>query len=111
MSGRNRHFLLHVLESGLLISGALMLVAFVSIRGWFYGGLLIVNVIDLADSFLKGFEWGARPGYVAYWLAVTGAAVLALNTSRRWVHMTLGITLLIYNVIFTFYDTPILGRW
>ena len=84
---------------------------FVSIRGWFYGGLLVINVIDLADSFMKGFEWGMRINYVVFWLTLTGAAVLGLKTRRRWVHMTLGITLLVYNVTFTTFDTPILGRW
>ena len=84
---------------------------FASIRGWFYGGLLVVNVIDLADSFLKGFEWGARSGYVVFWLALTSAAVIGLISTRRWLHLLMGIMLLLYNIVFTTVDTPILGRW
>jgi len=84
---------------------------FLSIRGWFYGGLLIVNAIDLADTFLKGFEWGTRIGYVAFWLVTVTAAVLGLTTERRLVHLTLGVTLLSYNVVFTVFDTPMLGHW
>jgi hypothetical protein len=84
---------------------------FVSIRGWFYGGLLAVNGIDLADTFLKGFEWGTRSGYIVYWSAVTGAAILGLITKRQWVHSALGIGLLVYAIVFTALDTPTLGRW
>lgn len=84
---------------------------FVSIRGWFYGGVLIVNAIDLVDTFLKGFDWGTRTGYIIFWLVTVTAAILGLITKRRWVHMALGITLLLYNVIFTAFDTPVLGRW
>jgi hypothetical protein len=84
---------------------------FVSIRGWFYGGLLVVNAIDLADSFLKGFEWGARPGYIVYCSVVTAAAIVGLISARRWLHLAMGATLLVYNIAFTVLDTPILGRW
>lgn len=32
---------------------------FLSIRPWFFGGLLVLNVIDLVDTFMKGWEWSA----------------------------------------------------
>ena len=35
---------------------------FLSIRGWFYGGLLVMNAIDLADTFMKGVDWGGVYG-------------------------------------------------
>jgi hypothetical protein len=84
---------------------------FLSIRPWFYGGLLLVNAIDLADSFMKGVAWGSRWSGLAYWAAVTSAGVIGLTTTRRAVHTGLAITLLIWNVLLTFYENAILGAW
>ena len=84
---------------------------FLSIRPWFYGGLLVLNAFDLPDTFLKGFEWGARPSYLAYWAAITAAGVVGLSTTRRAVHTALGITLLVWNIIFTIYTQGVLGGW
>ena len=42
---------------------------FLSIRYWFYGGLLVLNGIDLVDSFMKGTEWGFRTNNLVYWAA------------------------------------------
>ena len=46
---------------------------FLSIRPWFYGGLLVVNAIDLADTFMKGVEWGSRLSFLSHWTAITAA--------------------------------------
>lgn len=44
---------------------------FLSIRQWFFGGLLVLKVLDLVDTFMKGCDWGLRQSYAWYWLAVT----------------------------------------
>ncbi len=84
---------------------------FLSIRPWFYGGLLLLNAIDLADSFMKGVEWGSRFTGLTYWVAVTVAGVIGLTTTRRGVHTGLAITLLLWQIALTFYDNAILGGW
>ena len=86
-------------------------VYFLSIRSWFYGGLLVLNVIDLIDTFMKGTEWGFRTSYVTYWTALTVAAVIGLITTRRIVHTTFGLVILLWSNGLTFYDTGILGNW
>ena len=40
---------------------------FLAIRHWFYGGLLVLNGIDVIDTFMKGTEWGFRTDDVVYW--------------------------------------------
>jgi hypothetical protein len=63
---------------------------FLSIRPWFYGGLLLLNAVDLADSFMKGVEWGSRMTLLTYWAAVTAAGIIGLTTTHRGVHTALG---------------------
>jgi len=81
---------------------------FLSIRSWFYGGLLVLNMIDLADTFLKGLEWGSRLTYLSFWGAVTVAGVTGLTTTRREVHTGFGITLFLWQLAYTFSDLKIL---
>ncbi len=84
---------------------------FLSIRLSFYGGLLLLNAIDLADSFMKGVEWGSRLTGLTYWVAVTAAGVIGLTTTRRGVHTGLAITLLASSIALTSYDNANLGGW
>ncbi len=84
---------------------------FLSIRPWFYGGLLLLNAVDLVDSFMKGVEWGSRLTGLTYWVAVTAAGVIGLTTTRRGVHTGLAITLLLWSIALTSYENAILGGW
>lgn len=84
---------------------------FLSIRPWFFGGLLLLNGIDLVDTFLKGVEWGTRSTYLWYWTAVTAGAVIGLRATRRSIHMALGLTLLIASNAITLYEQGVLGGW
>ncbi len=82
---------------------------FLSIRSWFYGGLLVLNVIDLADTFMKGVEWGTRVGFLAFWIAITAAGLVGLSTTRREVHTGFGITLFLWQIAYNFTDYGVLG--
>jgi len=84
---------------------------FLSIRSWFYGGLLIMNAVDLADTLMKGVEWDTRFSYLSFWTAVTVAGVVGLTTTRRSVHTAFAITLLVWNFATSFYDLTTLGDW
>lgn len=84
---------------------------FLSIRPWFFGGLLALNVIDLIDTYMKGWEWGARESYTWYWLAVTACAVIGLLSARRRVHLAMGLVLVTWSNFLTFYEQFVLGQW
>ena len=86
-------------------------VYFLSIRSWFCGGLLVLNVIDLIDTFMKGTEWGFRPPYVTYWTVLTAAAVIGLITTRRSVQTAFGLVMLLWSNGLSFYELDILGNW
>jgi len=81
---------------------------FLSIRGWFYGGLLVLNAIDLADTFMKGLDWGFRFSYLSYWAATTAAGIFGLTTTRRRVHMGFGIALFFWQFATT---AALTGSW
>jgi len=84
---------------------------FLAIRQWFYSGLLALNVIDLVDTFMKGWDWGFRESYTWYWSAVTIAGIVGLLTTRRRVHIATGLVLLIWSNVITFYEQYVLGKW
>jgi hypothetical protein len=42
---------------------------------------------------------------------LTVAAVIGLMTTRRFVHTTFGLVMLLWSNGLTFYDTGILGNW
>jgi hypothetical protein len=83
---------------------------FLSIRGWFYGGLLVLNAIDLADTFMKGADWGLRLSYLGFWAMVTAAGISGLFTTRRSVHTAFGVVLFLSQLGITVYDLAILGE-
>jgi hypothetical protein len=68
-----------------------------------------MNAIDLADTFMKGTEWGLRFNYLAFWTVVTAAAVTGLITTRRYFHAGFGITLLVLNIAHALSELAILG--
>lgn len=84
---------------------------FLSIRPWFFGGLLAINVLDLVDTFMKGWQWGVRESYLWYWLAVTVFAVTGLLSTRRRVHLAMGLVLVAWSNGLTFYEQFVLGGW
>lgn len=84
---------------------------FLSIRPWFYGGLLMLNAIDLLDTFMKGMQWGARSTYLWYWAAVLAAAVIGLLTTRRKIHLASGLVLIVWSKLLTVYEQGVLGGW
>jgi hypothetical protein len=75
-----------------------------SVRKWFYGGLLLVNALDLIDTFLKGVDWGIRPIYIIMWSSVTVAALMGLFSKRRVIHAALGIGSFILQFASSFSD-------
>jgi len=84
---------------------------FLSIRPWFFGALLVLNSIDLVDTFMKGWEWGIRESYLWYWLGVVACGVTGLISTRRRVHIAMGLVLLAWSNFLTFYEQFVLGRW
>jgi hypothetical protein len=84
---------------------------FSSIRKWFFSGLLLVNAVDLVDTFMKGIDWGLRPSYLFLWSLVTLAGIAGLKSRTRAVQATLGVSLFLAQIAFSFTDLGVLGAW
>ena len=84
---------------------------FLSIRRWFYGGLLALNAIDFVDTFMKGIGWGLRLSYLSFFALLTAAAIVGLRTTRRSLHLAFGAAVFLSQLALTVYDQAILGRW
>lgn len=84
---------------------------FLSIRSWFYGGLLLLNAIDVADTLMKGSTWGLRPSFLVYWVALTAVAVAGLTTRRRSLHAAFGIAMFVWTNALGLFETAMLGGW
>lgn len=116
-------FLFLMLYSVLLFSLAIVLVPhrlaivtdswayFDSIRVWFYSGLLLVNAVDLVDTFMKGLDWGLRPSFLLLWSLITLAGIVGLRSRKRAVHATLGVSLFVAQIAYSFTDLGTLGAW
>ena len=60
---------------------------------------------------MKGANWGLRWSYLGHWVALAAAGVIGPTTTRRRVHLGLGIAMLVWSNALTFYDQAILGGW
>lgn len=81
---------------------------FYSVRPWFFGLLLAVNLVDLGDTFLKSVDWGLRPSYLIFWAATTLVCVVGLVTRKPRTHFVMALAMFLWQLVYTFSDIGIL---
>jgi len=77
---------------------------FYSKRAWFFGLLIFVNIIDLGDTLLKGWEYFASLG-LEYPIATVSKMVLAgiaIYSKNEKYHAFVAISLLLYQLAWAF---------
>lgn len=77
---------------------------FYSKRAWFFGLLIITNVIDLCDTLLKGWEYFASLG-LEYPIATVSKMILAgiaMFSKNTKFHGFVAVTLLLYQLVWAF---------
>jgi len=84
---------------------------FMSGRRWFFGALIAVNLIDIADSTLKGSAWALRPDYLLQVSTFIVASVIGIRSERRSVQLGVAAAILAIQVAYTWYQLDILGGW
>ena len=52
-------------------------------RKWFFGAFLLVQAIDIGDTFLKGYDWGVRPAVLITYSVAISVAIIGLIAERR----------------------------
>ena len=84
---------------------------FVEGRRWFFGALLIAIGLDIADTFLKGADWGARPVFVAQTATYVVLCVIGISTSRRNLQLAAAAVAFGVQMTYMFSELGILGSW
>ena len=85
---------------------------FLERRVWFYSLLLLANMLDVFDAYLKGGlayivnEQGVSVW--TYWIASVPVAIVGIRSANLRVHNFLGILFLCYQVVIGFDVTPTL---
>lgn len=80
-------------------------------RKWFFGGLLLVVVLDTVDSFLKSTEWGLRPIFLVQSGIYVVAAVAGMTSNRRGVQLAGAVAAFSVQLLYMFLEVGILGAW
>jgi len=80
-------------------------------RNWFFGTLILILIVDLYDTFVKGFDYGLR---AAYWLqfgVLLSAYIAAIVSERRTVQIMAAVAAVAAQFIFIFEEMGVLGSW
>ena len=80
-------------------------------RKWFFGALLLVTVIDVADTFLKGYDWGVRPAVLAIYAVNTIVAVTGFVSNRRSIQLGVACVAFAVQLLYLFQELGVLGSW
>jgi hypothetical protein len=83
---------------------------FIAGRRWFFWAVLVGIGFDIADTFIKGVEWGTRPLN----LGVNGVLIVAcffgIATERRRVQLATAATAFTVQLASVFWALPSLGQ-
>jgi hypothetical protein len=83
---------------------------FIAGRKWFFWAVLVGIGFDIADTFIKGVEWGTRPLN----LGVNGVLIVAcffgIATERRRVQLATAATAFTVQLASVFWALPSLGQ-
>lgn len=80
-------------------------------RKWFFGMHLLVVGMDVADSFLKGMEWGVRPILLFQFGVFIAASIAGLLSDRRAVQIVAAASCFTVQLIYMFQELGVLGAF
>lgn len=85
---------------------------FLSLRRWFFGGLIALILIDLGDTAAKGIDHllDIGLGYAALRTFILVGSVIAMRTERRWFHGPFALVALVWTVGFFWMYRPVLSQ-
>lgn len=84
---------------------------FIKGRRWFFGGLIITQLIDIFDTFLKGYEWGTRPVFLLTYLLVFVVAFIGIFAKRRSIQLTIAVIAFANQLWYVIQELAVLGSW
>lgn len=80
-------------------------------RKWFFGALLLMQAVDIADTFLKGYEWGLRPAVLITYAVTFAVAITGIISERRSFQLGAAIVAFSSQLLYIFQELNVLGSW
>ena len=80
-------------------------------RKWFFGALLLGQAIDIADTFLKGYDWGVRPAVIINYSVLIAVAITGIISERRSVQLGVAVVAFASQLLYVFQELGVLGSW
>ena len=84
---------------------------FMSLRGWFFGGVILLILVDFADSAIKGWDnvVSLGIGYLSLRTTLLAGCVVALRTQSRPYHGAFALVALVWTFLFFWLNRPTLS--
>jgi len=86
-------------------------VHFVEGRKWFFGTSLLTQAIDIADTFLKGYEWGLRPVAFASYSVIVIVAIVGIIFESRSIQTESAVVEFASQALYVSQKIGVLGSW
>ena len=80
-------------------------------RKWFFGALFLVIAFDVADTFLKGTEWGLRPAVLMNYSINFAVVITGIISERRAIQLGTAIVAFSAQLLYVFQELNVLGSW
>lgn len=80
-------------------------------RKWFFGALLFLLAFDIADTFLKGTEWGLRPEVLVNYFVNATVVIVGIIAERRSIQLGAAIVAFSAQLLYVYQELGVLGSW
>jgi hypothetical protein len=84
---------------------------FMSLRRWFFGGLIALILVDFLDTALKGLDHllDTGIGYASMRTFILAGSIVALRTDRRAFHGPFAVVSFVWTMTFFWLYRPVIG--
>jgi len=70
-----------------------------------------MQAVDVADTFLKGFEWGMRPEVLANYFITVLVAITGIVSERRSIQLGAAVVAFAAQMLYVTQELGVLGSW
>jgi len=84
---------------------------FMSLRSWFFAGMILLILVDFADSALKGLDnvIDLGLGYATNKIFLLLGGIVAIRSQSRWYHGSYAIVAFVWTFLFFWLNRPVIG--
>ena len=84
---------------------------FMSLRSWFFAGMILLILVDFADSALKGLDnvMDLGLGYASQRIFLLLGGIVAMRSQSRWYHSVYAIVSFVWMFLFFWLNRPFIG--